>query len=112
MIRPEIHANLTGVEDPETIAHYTTYLEAVFRDDHAQWLEATFRKHGRTQRFSAKCIRRFARWLVAMRAYVARQQQFHYGIDHLSVILYVQGSSQPLARIEVTERRGITFSEE
>lgn len=112
MIRPEIHANLTGVDDPDAAASYIAYLEAAFREEHARWLDETFRKHGRTQRFAAKCLRRFRRWLVGMRAYVARQQQFHYGIDHLSVLLYVAGSSRPLARIEVTQRTSITFPEE
>ena len=111
MIQLEIQANLVGVDDENEARTYIQYLEAAFRDEHAQWLEQAFCKYGRTPRFSAKCVRRFWKWLVAMRAYVARQRQFHYGIDHVSVTLYLRGQCHPIALIEISQRMGIAFPE-
>jgi len=112
VILPEIDVNLIGVDDDHIARQYICYLEAAFREEHAMWLEQTYKKHGRSPRFAAKCVRRFWRWLIAMRAYVARQQHFHYRIDHLSVTLHLRGQSKPLARIEVSQRTGIAFPEE
>ena len=112
MIRPQIDANLIGLGKNASARKYIAYLEAAFRDEHGLWLEEMYRRHRRSPRFAAKCVRRFGRWLIAMRAYAARQQHSHYYIEHLSVTLRIDGCRTPLARIEVTQRTGIAYQEE